>query len=90
MYEFITESLPCSLIGMNKDLMTQYIKYVADRLLLMLGLEEVYNVHNPFEWMELISVQGKTNFFEKRVGEYANKSNPNSENDNAFSIDEDF
>tara|TARA_B100000900_G_C20559582_1_gene708279 strand:- start:163 stop:1167 length:1005 start_codon:yes stop_codon:yes gene_type:complete len=88
--EFITESLPCSLIGMNKDLMTQYIKYVADRLLLMLGLEAVYKVHNPFEWMELISVQGKTNFFEKRVGEYANKSNPNSENDNGFSIDEDF
>ena len=56
----------------------------------MLGLEAVYKVHNPFEWMELISVQGKTNFFEKRVGEYANKSNPNSENDNGFSIDEDF
>ena len=88
--EFITESLPCSMIGMNKELMSQYIKYVADRLLLMLGLEEVYKVHNPFEWMELISVQGKTNFFEKRVGEYSNKSNPNSENDNAFSVDEDF
>ena len=86
----LPKSLPCSLIGMNKDLMTQYIKYVADRLLLMLGLEVVYKVHNPFEWMELISVQGKTNFFEKTVGEYANKSNPNSENDNAFSIDEDF
>ena len=72
--EFITESLPCNLIGMNQDLMTQYIKYVADRLLLMLGLVKEYKVVNPFEWMELISVQGKTNFFEKRVGEYS-KSN---------------
>src|SRR6056300_738086 len=70
--EFITESLPCNLIGMNMDLMKQYIEYVSDRLLLMLGLEKVYNSSNPFPWMELISVQGKTNFFEKRVGEYSN------------------
>ena len=77
--EFITESLPCSLIGMNQTLMSEYIEYVADRLLQMLQLEPIYNTHNPFEWMELISIQGKTNFFEKRVGEYANKANPNKE-----------
>ncbi len=87
--EFITESLPCNLIGMNMDLMKQYIEYVSDRLLLMLGIEKIYNVSNPFQWMELISVQGKTNFFEKRVGEYANKAA--SENtDNVFALDEDF
>ena len=90
--EFITESLPCALIGMNNELMAQYIEYVADRLLLMLGLEKIYNVTNPFDWMEMISVQGKTNFFEKRVGEYSNVSNPNAENDgsDAFELDEDF
>jgi len=86
---FITESLPCALIGMNNDLMAQYIEYVADRLLLMLGLEKIYNAVNPFDWMELISVQGKTNFFEKRVGEYSNVSNPNS-GDNSFGLDEEF
>ena len=74
---------------MNNDLMSQYIEYVADRLLLMLGLEKIYNSVNPFDWMELISVQGKTNFFEKRVGEYSNVSNPNS-GDNSFGLDEDF
>ena len=87
--EFITESLPCSLIGMNQKLMTQYIEYVSDRLLLMLGMEKEYNVENPFDWMELISVQGKTNFFEKRVGEYANIANSDV-SDNVFSIDADF
>jgi len=87
--EFITESLPCDLIGMNKNLMKQYIEYVSDRLLLMLGLEKVYHSENPFDWMELISVQGKTNFFEKRVGEYANIAN--SENtENVFSTEADF
>jgi len=87
--EFITESLPCDLIGMNKDLMTQYIEHISDRLLLMLGLEKEYYSENPFDWMELISVQGKTNFFEKRVGEYANIAN--SENsENVFSTDADF
>jgi len=75
--EFITESLSCELIGMNKNLMNQYIEYISDRLLLMFGLEKVYNSENPFDWMEMISVQGKTNFFEKRVGEYSNKANPN-------------
>ena len=87
--EFITESLPCDLIGMNMGLMKQYIEYVSDRLLLMLGLEKIYNVENPFEWMELISIQGKTNFFEKRVGEYANLSNSEKEN-NVFTIEADF
>jgi len=89
--EFITESLPCRLIGMNNDLMIQYIEYVADRLLLMLKLDKIYNSDNPFDWMEAISIQGKTNFFEKRVGEYSNAANPNSDsNDNIFELDEDF
>jgi ribonucleoside-diphosphate reductase subunit M2 len=87
--EFITESLPCNLIGMNMDLMKQYIEYVSDRLLLMLGLEKVYNSLNPFPWMELISVQGKTNFFEKRVGEYSNIAGSEKEN-NVFELDDDF
>ena len=87
--EFITESLPCNLIGMNMNLMKQYIQYVADRLLLMFGIEKVYKVENPFEWMELISVQGKTNFFEKRVGEYSNAANTKAE-DNVFSLEGDF
>ena len=87
--EFITESLPCDLIGMNMKLMKQYIEYVSDRLLLMLGLEKEYKVSNPFEWMELISVQGKTNFFEKRVGEYANIA-ASDNNDNVFELGDDF
>jgi len=69
--EFIIECLPCKLIGMNSTLMSQYIEFVADRLLVQLGYEKVYNVSNPFDFMELISIEGKTNFFEKRVGEYA-------------------
>jgi len=89
--EFITESLPCKLIGMNNDLMEEYIEYIADRLLLMLGLDKIYNAQNPFDWMEAISIQGKTNFFEKRVGEYSNAANPNSNaEDNNFELDEDF
>jgi len=89
--EFITESLPCRLIGMNDNLMSQYIEFVADRLLLMFGLNKVYNNDNPFDWMEAISIQGKTNFFEKRVGEYSNAANPNANNDdNQFDLDEDF
>ena len=89
--EFITESFSCELLGMNKTLMSQYIEYVADRLLLMFGLEKVYHSENPFDWMELISVQGKTNFFEKRVGEYANKANPNVDKEkNEIGFDSDF
>ena len=67
---FVTESLPVELIGMNSGLMNQYIKYIADRLLFTLGVPKKYNVENPFEWMDMISLQGKTNFFEKRVGDY--------------------
>ena len=89
--EFITESLPCRLIGMNNDLMKQYIEYHADYLLSMLGLEKLYNSANPFDWMESISIQGKTNFFEKRVGEYSNAANPKSNSeDNLFELNEDF
>jgi glutamate synthase (NADPH/NADH) large chain len=69
--EFICEALPCRLIGMNSKLMIQYIEFVADRLLLQLGCEKLYNSSNPFDFMELISIEGKTNFFEKRVSEYA-------------------
>ena len=68
--EFVIESLPVSLIGMNSKMMAQYIEFVADRLLRTLGLANHYNASNPFDWMELISLQGKTNFFEKRVSEY--------------------
>ena len=68
--EFVCDALPCSLIGMNADLMKQYIEFVADRLLIALGCEKVFRAPNPFEFMELISLQGKTNFFERRVGEY--------------------
>ena len=68
--EFVSESLPVSLIGMNSKLMTQYIEFVADRLLKSLGLKAHYLSTNPFDWMELISLQGKTNFFEKKVSEY--------------------
>jgi ribonucleotide reductase beta subunit family protein with ferritin-like domain len=89
--EFITESLPCKLIGMNNDLMSQYIEYIADRLLLTLHVDKIYNSSNPFDWMEMISIQGKTNFFEKRVGEYSNNANPNSNaEDNKFELDDDF
>ena len=69
--EFITEALPCSLIGMNSRDMIVYIKYVADRLAVQLGLPKLYSVQNPFEFMELISLEGKTNFFEKKVSEYS-------------------
>ena len=69
--EFICQALPCKLIGMNSELMTQYIKFVADRLVVQLGYKKIYDVINPFSWMELISLESKTNFFEKRVSEYA-------------------
>lgn len=72
--EFITESLPVSLIGMNNVLMAQYIEFVADRLLVSLGLNKIYNTKNPFPWMETISMPGKTNFFEKRVADYKKAS----------------
>lgn len=90
--EFVTESLPVRLIGMNADLMTQYIEFVADRLLSELGCEKIYNVTNPFDFMDMISLQGKTNFFEKRVAEYqkAGVSKGMDETSDAFSLDEDF
>ena len=77
--EFIVESLPCALIGMNADLMSQYIEFVADRLCVQLGYPKLFHSTNPFSWMEMISLEGKTNFFEKRVGEYslANTSKTN-------------
>jgi len=87
---FVTESLPVKLIGMNADLMQQYIEFVADRLLVELGNPKVYNATNPFDFMELISLQGKTNFFEKRVGEYQKSGVMGSGEDNVFSLDEDF
>jgi len=71
--EFVSDALPVSLIGMNADLMKQYIEFVADHLLVSLGLQKIYNVTNPFDFMDMISLQGKTNFFEKRVGEYQNR-----------------
>merc|ERR1712070_716576 len=64
--EFVTDALPVKLIGMNSDLMSEYIEFVADRLLVELGNEKIYNASNPFDFMEMISIQGKTNFFEKR------------------------
>ena len=69
--EFICEALPCRLIGMNSKLMNQYIEFVADRLIVQLGYDKIYGSANPFDFMEMISIEGKTNFFEKRVGEYA-------------------
>ena len=81
---FITLSLSCRLIGMNSELMIQYIKYVADKLLVDLNCEKLYNVTNPFSFMELISLRNKTNFFEKKISEYARQQNPNNDLDNCF------
>ncbi len=88
--EFCTEALPVDLIGMNAKLMTQYIEFVADRLLVSLGYNKLYNVSNPFDWMELISLTGKTNFFEKRVGEYAKANIMSSQKEREFTLDADF
>ena len=89
--EFVTDALPVRLIGMNADMMCQYIEFVADRLLLELGCEKVYFSDNPFNFMELISLQGKTNFFEKRVGDYQKAGVANSSSSSkTFTIDEDF
>lgn len=89
--EFITESLPVSLIGMNATLMTQYLEFVTDRLLVELNCPKVYNVTNPFDFMDMISIQGKTNFFERRVSEYQKAGVVNQDKDaNKISFDEDF
>jgi ribonucleoside-diphosphate reductase subunit M2 len=85
--EFICDALPCRLIGMNSEMMTQYIQFVADRLAVQLGYKKIYNVANPFDFMELISLEAKTNFFERRVGEYALA---NKQSENAFEFTEDF
>jgi ribonucleoside-diphosphate reductase beta chain len=87
--EFITEALPIRLIGMNSDLMKQYLEFVTDRLLVSLGYEKEYNSTNPFDFMENIALEGKTNFFEKRVGEYQKAGVVNKAND-TFSFSEDF
>jgi ribonucleoside-diphosphate reductase beta chain len=88
--EFVTDALPVKLIGMNSDLMGQYIEFVADRLLVELGNERVYNATNPFDFMDMISIQGKTNFFEKRVGEYQKAGVLAGKENQGFSLDEDF
>merc|ERR1712154_121038 len=91
---FVTDALPVKLIGMNAEMMKSYIEFVADRLLHALGVSEIWNTPNPFDWMEMISLQGKTNFFEKRVGEYQ-KANvmADAEKDgggDVFTMDADF
>ncbi|NNF01179.1 MAG: ribonucleoside-diphosphate reductase [Bacteroidia bacterium] len=89
--EFVTDSLPVNLIGMNSKLMSQYIEFVADRLLIELGCERIYNVENPFDFMDMINLQGKTNFFEKRVSEYQKAGvMTNSKEDQKFDVDADF
>mmetsp|Transcript_35658 Transcript_35658/g.45784 ORF Transcript_35658/g.45784 Transcript_35658/m.45784 type:complete len:240 (-) Transcript_35658:262-981(-) len=88
--EFIRDALPVELIGMNSALMTQYLQFVADRLLLALGAPKHYNVTNPFDWMDLISLSGKTNFFEKRVGEYSISGVGVDAEQQKFTLDADF
>jgi len=88
--EFVTEALPVDLIGMNAKLMQQYIEFVADRWLGELGYTKVYNATNPFDFMEMISLQGKTNFFEKRVGDYQKAGVMGSKETQTFSLEEDF
>jgi len=90
---FICDSLPVDIIGMNSKLMAQYIEFVADRLCHALGHNKIYNTKNPFDWMEMISLQGKTNFFERRVGEYAKAgimSGLEKDNNDMFTLDADF
>ncbi|XP_039980636.1 ribonucleoside-diphosphate reductase subunit M2 [Xiphias gladius] len=88
--EFLTEALPVKLIGMNCELMKQYIEFVADRLMLELGFTKIYRAENPFDFMENISLEGKTNFFEKRVGEYQRMGVMSGPTDNTFRLDADF
>lgn len=88
--EFITESIPCALLGMNSDLMKQYIDFVADRLLVQLGYDKIFKVENPFPFMENISINNKTNFFENRVSEYNMSGVGGNEEDMKFELDDDF
>lgn len=89
-HEFVRDAIPVRLIGMNADLMCQYIEFVADRLLVALGCSKIYNATNPFDFMEMISLQGKTNFFEKRVSEYKKAAVGTKQQENTFKLDEDF
>ena len=88
--EFVTDALPVDLIGMNARLMQQYIEFVADRWLSELGYPKMFNAANPFDFMEMISLQGKTNFFEKRVGDYQKSGVMGGASGQSFSLDEDF
>jgi ribonucleoside-diphosphate reductase beta chain len=88
--EFITEALPVALIGMNAKLMQQYIEFVADRWIGELGYTKIYNTTNPFDFMEMISLEGKTNFFEKRVGDYQKSGVGGTKESQTFSLEEDF
>jgi ribonucleotide reductase beta subunit family protein with ferritin-like domain len=88
--EFICEALPCRLIGMNSDLMTKYIQFVADRVCVQLGAPKIWNVSNPFSFMEVISIQRKSNFFECRVSEYALANKAGREEETIFEMDSDF
>lgn len=88
--DYVTNAIPVSLIGMNSKSMCQYVEFCADRLLHSLGVEKVYHASNPFDWMQLISLQGKTNFFEKRVGEYSKANVGNTVEDIQFALDVDF
>jgi len=87
---FICESLPCDLIGINRVNMTAYIRFVADRLLCALGHQKIFQEANPFDWMEMISLQGKTNFFEARVAEYQKAGVMSEKDQHKFSLEEDF
>jgi ribonucleoside-diphosphate reductase beta chain len=88
--QFITKSLPCDLIGMNAKLMAQYIEFVADRLLLQLGYPKAYSATNPFPFMERISLEGKDNFFEKRVSTYAKAGVGKDKEQMTFSVEAAF
>jgi ribonucleotide reductase beta subunit family protein with ferritin-like domain len=87
---FITESISCAMLGMNVDMMKQYIKYVSDRILIQLGYDKIYKVANPFDFMENISIETKTNFFENRVAAYSKAGVGDKEEDKAFDLDADF
>jgi ribonucleotide reductase beta subunit family protein with ferritin-like domain len=87
---FICVALPCSLIGMNARDMTQYIQFVADRLAVQLGIPKIYSAQNPFDFMDLISMEGKTNFFEKKVSEYSKPGVGMNQKDMEIRLDEDF
>ena len=88
--DYVTKAIPVELIGMNSKMMCQYVEFCADRLLQSLGVDKVYHTRNPFDWMDMISLQGKTNFFEKRVGEYSKANVGNTEEEMQFQLDVDF